>query len=130
MRNCIQSCLSTSLLFFPMMCYSHAAVIMSGDGNCLRVYFLLPRIIQNKWCLHLSKLRGKWYSKSHIFLTVTFSFLISDSFPSLVVKGHMLDDYVRTDGVWILAQNKQFYQTNNEKECAEKCEAERNFTCR
>lgn len=113
-----------------MTCYSHVAVIVSGDGNCLRVYFLLPRITQNKWYLHQSKLHGKWSSKSHVFLTVVVSFLISDSFPSLVVKGDILDDYVRTDGVWILSQNKQFYQTNNEKECAEKCEAEGNFNCR
>ncbi|NXQ94582.1 PLMN protein, partial [Sagittarius serpentarius] len=42
----------------------------------------------------------------------------------------ILDDYLRTDGVWILTRNKQFYKTNNEKECAEKCEAERNFNCR
>ncbi|KAM6139170.1 plasminogen-like [Phoenicopterus ruber ruber] len=46
------------------------------------------------------------------------------------VKGDILDDYLRTDGVWILTRNKQFYKTNNEKECAEKCEAERNFNCR
>ncbi|NWV64471.1 PLMN protein, partial [Malurus elegans] len=44
--------------------------------------------------------------------------------------GDILDDYLRTDGVWILTRNKQFYKTNNEKECAQKCEAERNFTCR
>eukprot|EP00075_Anas_platyrhynchos_P001321 XP_005015962.2 plasminogen [Anas platyrhynchos] len=46
------------------------------------------------------------------------------------VKGDVLDDYLRMDGVWILTRNKQFYETNNEIECAEKCEAERNFTCR
>ncbi|GAB0186942.1 plasminogen [Grus japonensis] len=46
------------------------------------------------------------------------------------LKGNILDDYLRTDGVWILTRNKQFYKTNNEKECAEKCEAERNFNCR
>uniref|UniRef100_A0A8B9IRQ4 Plasminogen n=1 Tax=Amazona collaria TaxID=241587 RepID=A0A8B9IRQ4_9PSIT len=46
------------------------------------------------------------------------------------VKGDILDDYIRTDGIWILTQNKQFYKTNNEKECAEKCEAEGNFNCR
>ncbi|XP_040408480.1 plasminogen-like [Cygnus olor] len=46
------------------------------------------------------------------------------------VKGDVLDDYLRTDGVWILTRNKQFYETNNEIECAEKCEAERNFNCR
>ncbi|KFQ71307.1 Plasminogen, partial [Phaethon lepturus] len=45
-------------------------------------------------------------------------------------KGEILDDYLRTDGVWILTRNKQLYKTNNEKECAEKCEAERNFNCR
>ncbi|KFQ30229.1 Plasminogen, partial [Merops nubicus] len=45
-------------------------------------------------------------------------------------KGDILDDYLRTDGVWILTRNKEFYKTNNEKECAEKCEAERNFNCR
>lgn len=55
---------------------------------------------------------------------------MSDSFPFLLVKGDILDDYLRTDGVWILTRNKQFYKTNDEKECAEKCEAERNLTCR
>ncbi|KFP33161.1 Plasminogen, partial [Colius striatus] len=45
-------------------------------------------------------------------------------------RGDILDDYLRTDGVWILTRNKQSYKTNNEKECAEKCEAERNFICR
>uniref|UniRef100_A0A8B9MUB3 Plasminogen n=1 Tax=Accipiter nisus TaxID=211598 RepID=A0A8B9MUB3_9AVES len=75
-------------------------------------------------------LHGKWDSKSQIFLTASFSFLMSDSFLSLVVKGDILDDYLRTDGVWILTRNKQFYKTNNEKECAEKCEAERHFNCR
>ncbi|XP_074944138.1 plasminogen-like isoform X2 [Phalacrocorax aristotelis] len=53
-----------------------------------------------------------------------FLFLLSS------VKGDILDDYLRTDGVWLLSRNKQFYKTNNEKECAEKCEAERNFICR
>uniref|UniRef100_A0A8B9ZB46 Plasmin n=1 Tax=Buteo japonicus TaxID=224669 RepID=A0A8B9ZB46_9AVES len=48
----------------------------------------------------------------------------------LLLLFHILDDYLRTDGVWILTRNKQFYKTNNEKECAEKCEAERNFNCR
>ncbi|XP_050751137.1 plasminogen-like [Gymnogyps californianus] len=61
-----------------------------------------------------------WISKA-AFL---FLFLLSS------VKGDILDDYLRTDGVWILTRNKQFYKTNNEKECAEKCEAERNFNCR
>ncbi|XP_029817474.1 plasminogen [Manacus vitellinus] len=53
-----------------------------------------------------------------------FLFLLSS------VKGDILGDYIRTDGVWILTRNKQSYKTNNEKECAEKCEAERNFNCR
>ncbi|XP_009980392.1 PREDICTED: plasminogen [Tauraco erythrolophus] len=53
-----------------------------------------------------------------------FLFLLSS------VKGDILDDYLRTDGVWLLTRNKQFYKTNNERECAEKCEAERNFNCR
>ncbi|XP_061234719.1 plasminogen-like isoform X1 [Neopsephotus bourkii] len=53
-----------------------------------------------------------------------FLFLLSS------VKGDILDDYLRTDGIWILTRNKQFYKTNNEKECAEKCEAEGNFNCR
>ncbi|XP_040453260.1 plasminogen-like isoform X2 [Falco naumanni] len=53
-----------------------------------------------------------------------FLFLLSS------VKGDILDDYLRTDGVWLLTRNKQVYNTNNEKECAEKCEAERNFNCR
>ncbi|XP_074719076.1 plasminogen-like isoform X2 [Strix uralensis] len=56
--------------------------------------------------------------------TFLFFFLLSS------VKGDILDDYLRTDGVWILTRNKQFYKTNNEKECAEKCEAETNFNCR
>ncbi|XP_071405510.1 plasminogen-like isoform X2 [Pithys albifrons albifrons] len=46
------------------------------------------------------------------------------------VKGDILDDYQRTDGVWIVTRNKRSYQTDNEKECAEKCEAERSFNCR
>ncbi|XP_071596575.1 plasminogen-like isoform X2 [Heliangelus exortis] len=53
-----------------------------------------------------------------------FLFLLSS------VNGYILDDYLRTDSVWILTRNKQFYTTNNEEECAEKCEAERNFNCR
>ncbi|KAM6355363.1 plasminogen-like [Podargus strigoides] len=61
-----------------------------------------------------------WISKA-AFL---FLFLLSS------VKGDILDDYLRTDGIWILTRNKQSYKTNNEKECAEKCEAERNFNCR
>jgi len=75
-------------------------------------------------------LHEKWDSKSQIFVTAAFSFLMSDSFPSLVVKGDILDDYLRTDGVWILTRNKQSYKTINEQECAKKCEAERNFNCR
>lgn len=132
MHNSIQSCFSTSLFrcFCPVTCYSDTAVIVSGDRNCLRVYHLLPRITQNKWCLSLSKLRGKWDLESQIFLTAAFSFFLPYSFPSLVVKGDILDDYLRTDGIWILTRNKQFYKTNNEKECAEKCEAEGNFNCR
>ncbi|XP_065585755.1 plasminogen-like [Cyrtonyx montezumae] len=46
------------------------------------------------------------------------------------VEGDILDGYLRTDGVWVLTRNKQFYSTNNEKECAEKCDAEINFNCR
>ncbi|XP_075269827.1 plasminogen [Opisthocomus hoazin] len=53
-----------------------------------------------------------------------FLFLLSS------VKGDILDDYLRTDGVWILTRNKQSYKTINEQECAKKCEAERNFNCR
>uniref|UniRef100_A0A8B9IB12 Apple domain-containing protein n=1 Tax=Anser brachyrhynchus TaxID=132585 RepID=A0A8B9IB12_9AVES len=65
-----------------------------------------------------------------VTIVKAFSFLMPGSFSSLVVKGDVLDDYLRTDGVWILTRNKQFYETNNEIECAEKCEAERNFNCR
>lgn len=72
----------------------------------------------------------KWDTKSQIFVTAEFQFLMPDSFSSLVVKGDILDDYLRTDGVWILTRNKEFYSTNNEKECAEKCDAEINFNCR
>ncbi|XP_061480281.1 plasminogen isoform X2 [Rhineura floridana] len=46
------------------------------------------------------------------------------------VQGDLNDDYVRTDGAWILGQQNQFYRTLNKEECAEKCEAERTFTCR
>uniref|UniRef100_A0A663MT17 Plasminogen n=1 Tax=Athene cunicularia TaxID=194338 RepID=A0A663MT17_ATHCN len=63
-------------------------------------------------------------------LNCSILILMSDSFSSLAVKGDILDDYLRTDGIWILTRNKQFYTTNNAKECAEKCEAERNFNCR
>uniref|UniRef100_A0A8C9F9S8 Kringle domain-containing protein n=1 Tax=Pavo cristatus TaxID=9049 RepID=A0A8C9F9S8_PAVCR len=45
-------------------------------------------------------------------------------------RENILDDYLRTDGVWVLTRNKEFYSTNNEKECAEKCDAEVNFNCR
>ncbi|NXA37707.1 PLMN protein, partial [Eudromia elegans] len=44
--------------------------------------------------------------------------------------GDILDDYLRTDGVWILTRNKKSYITNSERECAEKCEDERSFNCR
>uniref|UniRef100_A0A8B9Q4V4 Plasmin n=1 Tax=Apteryx owenii TaxID=8824 RepID=A0A8B9Q4V4_APTOW len=75
-------------------------------------------------------LHGKWDLKSQIILTAAFSFLMSAFFSSLVVEGDILDDYLRTDGVWILTRNKQSYKTNSKKECAEKCEEERNFNCR
>uniref|UniRef100_A0A8C8AIZ7 Uncharacterized protein n=1 Tax=Otus sunia TaxID=257818 RepID=A0A8C8AIZ7_9STRI len=70
------------------------------------------------------------HKERFILLVRIILILMSDSFSSLAVKGDILDDYLRTGGVWILTRNKQFYKTNNEKECAEKCEAERNFNCR
>uniref|UniRef100_A0ACB8GB38 Uncharacterized protein n=1 Tax=Sphaerodactylus townsendi TaxID=933632 RepID=A0ACB8GB38_9SAUR len=55
--------------------------------------------------------------------------LVSGSLSSLV-QGDILDNYVRTDGAWILGQKNQFYPTLNREECAEKCEAEQKFICR
>ncbi|XP_025057793.1 plasminogen-like [Alligator sinensis] len=46
------------------------------------------------------------------------------------VQGNLLDNYVKTEGAWILSHNKHIYKTNNPEECAEKCEAETKFTCR
>uniref|UniRef100_A0A8D0EAB2 Plasminogen n=1 Tax=Salvator merianae TaxID=96440 RepID=A0A8D0EAB2_SALMN len=46
------------------------------------------------------------------------------------IQGDILDDYVRTDGAWILGQQSQFYRTSNKEACAEKCDAETEFTCR
>ncbi|XP_053238304.1 plasminogen [Podarcis raffonei] len=47
------------------------------------------------------------------------------------VQGDQLDeDYVRTDGAWILGQQSQVYRTLNIEGCAQKCEAETTFTCR
>ncbi|XP_054826131.1 plasminogen isoform X2 [Eublepharis macularius] len=46
------------------------------------------------------------------------------------VQGDILDNYVRTDGAWILGQKPQFYRTLSRQECAEKCEAETKFICR
>ncbi|XP_019383042.1 PREDICTED: plasminogen isoform X2 [Gavialis gangeticus] len=46
------------------------------------------------------------------------------------VQGSLLDNYVRTEGAWILSHNKHIYKTSNPEECAEKCEAETKFTCR
>ncbi|XP_024051597.2 plasminogen [Terrapene carolina triunguis] len=45
-------------------------------------------------------------------------------------QGDILDNYVKTEGAWIVGQTKQIYKTNRKEECAEKCEAETKFTCR
>ncbi|XP_060097812.1 plasminogen isoform X2 [Heteronotia binoei] len=46
------------------------------------------------------------------------------------VQGDILDNYVRTDGAWILGQKNELYRTLSREECAEKCESEQNFICR
>uniref|UniRef100_A0A8D0GFD2 Plasminogen n=1 Tax=Sphenodon punctatus TaxID=8508 RepID=A0A8D0GFD2_SPHPU len=37
---------------------------------------------------------------------------------------------LKTEGAWILGNRKQSYKTNSKEECAVKCEAETEFTCR
>uniref|UniRef100_A0A8D0G9I1 Plasminogen n=1 Tax=Sphenodon punctatus TaxID=8508 RepID=A0A8D0G9I1_SPHPU len=39
-------------------------------------------------------------------------------------------NYIKTEGAWILGNRKQSYKTNSKEECAVKCEAETEFTCR
>ncbi|KAJ7342172.1 hypothetical protein JRQ81_009386 [Phrynocephalus forsythii] len=47
-----------------------------------------------------------------------------------LVEGDILDNYVRTDGAWILSEDKKIYRTLSTEQCAEKCEAETAFSCR
>ncbi|KAK1171496.1 plasminogen [Acipenser oxyrinchus oxyrinchus] len=46
------------------------------------------------------------------------------------VTASSLDDYIKTEGVWILAVQKNYYTTKTNLECAEKCNTETKFTCR
>ncbi|XP_032072621.1 plasminogen-like isoform X2 [Thamnophis elegans] len=46
------------------------------------------------------------------------------------VQGNILDNYVRTDGAWILGQEPTIYRTLTKGACAIKCETETAFTCR
>ncbi|KAM3851556.1 plasminogen [Vipera latastei] len=46
------------------------------------------------------------------------------------VQGGILDDYVRTDGAWILSQESTTYRTLTKTACSLKCETETAFTCR
>uniref|UniRef100_A0A8C8RL68 Plasminogen n=1 Tax=Pelusios castaneus TaxID=367368 RepID=A0A8C8RL68_9SAUR len=45
-------------------------------------------------------------------------------------QGGILDNYVKTEGAWIVGQTKEIYKINSKEECAEKCEAQTKFTCR
>ncbi|XP_062980539.1 plasminogen [Elgaria multicarinata webbii] len=46
------------------------------------------------------------------------------------VQGDILDNYVQTNGAWLIGLKKNTYRTRSKEECAEKCEAETAFTCR
>ncbi|XP_026531031.1 plasminogen [Notechis scutatus] len=46
------------------------------------------------------------------------------------VQGDILDNYVRTDGAWILGQESSTYRTLTKAGCGIKCETETAFTCR
>ncbi|KAK9411717.1 plasminogen [Crotalus adamanteus] len=46
------------------------------------------------------------------------------------VQGDILDDYVRTDGAWIISQESITYRTLTKTFCGLKCETETAFTCR
>ncbi|KAL7987622.1 hypothetical protein Chor_006541 [Crotalus horridus] len=48
----------------------------------------------------------------------------------LSVQGDILDDYVRTDGAWIISQESITYRTLTKTFCGLKCETETAFTCR
>ncbi|KAF3703112.1 Plasminogen [Channa argus] len=46
------------------------------------------------------------------------------------VSSGELDDYVKTEGAWILTLQKRLYSVNTLDECAIKCNTETTFTCR
>ncbi|XP_058880230.1 plasminogen-like isoform X2 [Acipenser ruthenus] len=46
------------------------------------------------------------------------------------VTASTLDDYIKTEGVWIFAVQKNYYTAKTNLECAEKCNTETKFTCR
>uniref|UniRef100_A0AAY4BXE5 Plasminogen n=1 Tax=Denticeps clupeoides TaxID=299321 RepID=A0AAY4BXE5_9TELE len=47
-----------------------------------------------------------------------------------VAQSDVLDEYVKTDGAWILTLAKRTYTVKTAAECADKCDAESAFTCR
>ncbi|XP_063299407.1 plasminogen [Pelobates fuscus] len=47
-----------------------------------------------------------------------------------IVRGSIIDDYVKTEGAWTLGRERFYYKAKDEVECAEKCEAETKFICR
>lgn len=70
-------------------------------------------------------------SEKIILLSTVFSlFCLPSNF--LLVRGDILDDYVKTEGAWLLGKQDQFslYRIRNTEECAQKCDAETTFTCR
>ncbi|MGH0163076.1 UNVERIFIED_CONTAM: hypothetical protein FKN15_044135 [Acipenser sinensis] len=61
-------------------------------------------------------------------VTCKAAFLLFTVFHS--VAASILDDYIKTEGAWILAVQKTRYTTKTNLECAEKCNTETKFTCR
>ncbi|XP_073416289.1 plasminogen [Dendrobates tinctorius] len=41
-----------------------------------------------------------------------------------------LDNYVKTEGAWLVGKERAFYTTADDLECAKMCDAEQKFTCR
>ncbi|XP_069625621.1 plasminogen isoform X2 [Ranitomeya imitator] len=41
-----------------------------------------------------------------------------------------LDNYVKTEGAWLVGKEREFYTTADDLECAKMCDAEQKFTCR
>ncbi|KAE8602189.1 hypothetical protein XENTR_v10013903 [Xenopus tropicalis] len=51
-------------------------------------------------------------------------------FLAQTVLGNLLDDYMKTEGAWMVSEKRSLYTSTSELECAEKCETETKFTCR